>query len=182
VLIAVASAGVLAVVFVTAIVGKARPSSFGAYREAVVDLWPGRRRLPSATARALAYLFLAGEVVAVATLPLCLVGPPALRAVPFTVAGLLLLAFTVGQVAVLARGESVGCACFGRTSSPVTKLSAGRNLVLIAIALAGASGAAAGGRIDWPAAVLAVVAGAVVGLFAVALDDIVALFRVPSVR
>jgi hypothetical protein len=84
VLITAAAAGLLAVVFVVAIVGKVRPAGFAAYREAVVALWPGR--LDAAVARSLAVVFLGGEILVVLGLPLAATGPGLPAAVPFGLA------------------------------------------------------------------------------------------------
>lgn len=61
---------------------------------------------------------------------------PDATAVPAAIAAALLLAvFTVAVVRVLARGDDVDCNCFGSVgSSPITRWTAVRNIVLLALA------------------------------------------------
>jgi len=55
------------------------------------------------------------------------------RAAALAAAGLLAV-FTVAVAQVVARGINVDCGCFGGNSGPVTALTVGRDLVLLAMA------------------------------------------------
>jgi uncharacterized membrane protein YphA (DoxX/SURF4 family) len=55
------------------------------------------------------------------------------RAAALAAAGLLLV-FTIAVTQVVVRGINVDCGCFGGNSGPVTALTVGRDLVLLAMA------------------------------------------------
>jgi hypothetical protein len=117
-------------VFLVALVGKAR--DLGAFRSAV----RGFRVVPRRWERPVALAVLGAEAVVVLLLVV-----RSTAAVGLAGAALLLSAFAVGMVRVLARGERVACGCFGRSSAPVSAAGVGRNALL---ALGCAAGAAAG--------------------------------------
>jgi hypothetical protein len=114
---------VLAAVFVVAAAGKlvARSRTVETLTQFGV---PASLRRPAAIALPLAEL-----AIALALLP-------AATAVPAALAAALLLAiFTAAVVRVLARGEEVDCNCFGSVgSSRITRWTAARNIVLLAVA------------------------------------------------
>jgi uncharacterized membrane protein YphA (DoxX/SURF4 family) len=144
----------IGVVFVAAVLGKV--TGYPAFVDSVADM--GFK--PAAP---IAALVLLGEVAVVALL----VGVPVAG---FALAALLLLAFAVGIVLSLRRGNSRPCRCFGRSTTALGRQHVWRNVFLIAVALLGAlTGPAPAG----PAvAVLAAVTGLVVGGLIVLLDDL----------
>ncbi|NBM14644.1 MauE/DoxX family redox-associated membrane protein [Streptomyces sp. GC420] len=171
-----ASRGCLLWVFVLSARGKTRGRhAFGEFTEAVRAYAPilvGRGR--SSAAPVVAALVVAAEVT-VATILLLPGAAPA----GLALAAVLLAAFALVAAAALRTPRGAPCRCFGRTSAPLGPVHLVRNLVLLAVAGAGLTATALAGP-GHPAPVPAAVAfaaGSVIGLLAVALDDLVALFR-----
>lgn len=118
----------LLVVFAWAIIGKAQDVT--AFREAVVDF----RVLPSSWSRAIAWIFLAAEIIVV----LCMLsGLAPLLFAGFLLAAGLLLAFSLALSTTLVRKMRVVCNCFGRTVRYVSPYDVLRNGLLLLCALAG---------------------------------------------
>lgn len=113
-----------------------------------------------------------------ATIVVCLLIP----AGPAGVAGFLLAAglltvFALAITSVVRRKSAVACRCFGTSSTPLSPRHIVRNAVLVVVALLGAVATVQTTATQLPAAILAGVAGAVVGMLVAALDDLVALLR-----
>ncbi|MBM7772261.1 hypothetical protein JOD54_002465 [Actinokineospora baliensis] len=95
----------------------------------------------------------------------------------FVVAGLLLLAFTTALVLAVVRGRKVRCQCFGDSTSDVGWLQVSRNVVLLALAAAGAvGGTSVAGLADTGWLLVALAAGALVGAAVVLSEEVVGLF------
>ncbi|MEV6109768.1 MauE/DoxX family redox-associated membrane protein [Streptomyces sp. NPDC051940] len=126
---------------------------------------------------------LAVLVPAVELLVAGLLAVPATGAAGFAAAVPLTAALTAVPVLVVARGETVSCACFGVREVPLGALHIVRNGALLTAAGLGAyfelSGAA--GVDDVPGALLAVAAAAVLTTLIVFTDDIAVLLRAPAV-
>ncbi len=115
----------------------------------------------------IAALVLLGEIAVVG---LIVVLPSA----GFTLAALMLLGFAVAVLLSLRRGNTKPCRCFGRSTTPLGRHHVWRNAFLTAIAMLGAlAGPAA---VSPAVAVVAAVAGLVVGGLVVMLDDLRFLF------
>lgn len=165
----------IGVVFLVSAWGK-RPGS-GRFRQfsdslAAMRLLPARAVVP-----------VAGVVVALETAVVLLLLPLPVR--PLAVAGfalaiVLLLGFAVSIGLVLRRGVQASCRCFGGSgAAPFRRHHIVRNLVLVALAVAGVVAALGEPALSWEAAALGAVPGAVVGLLVTRLDDLVELFAPP---
>ncbi|WP_091095507.1 MauE/DoxX family redox-associated membrane protein [Micromonospora citrea] len=158
----------LALVFLTAVVGKLRTrAGFAAFVASV-----GQFGVPARRTRAVARLAVATEAAVVVLL-----------AVPSTVpAGLLLAAGLLGVLTAaianaLRRGARPACRCFGAGDAPIGARHVARNLVLLAVALLGLLGWAVGGPpLSTAAALIAAAAAVPAAAVVVRLDDLVALF------
>jgi hypothetical protein len=95
----------------------------------------------------------------------------------FAVAAGLLAAFAAAIQLSVRRGNSVPCRCFGVSSTPLGTRHVVRNVVLIAVALAGLTAALSPGQASMAGLLVAGAAGVVVGATVTAFDDIVALVR-----
>ncbi len=115
----------------------------------------------------IAAIVLAGEIAVVGLV----VGLPSAG---FALAALMLLAFAVAISFSLRRGNTKPCRCFGRSTTPLGRHHVWRNVFLIAIAMLGAL--ATPGTASPAVAVVAAVAGLVVGGLVVMLDDLRFLF------
>jgi hypothetical protein len=185
-LLIIALAGALALVFGVAVAGKVRPAGFGDLRRGVGELWFGPGALSRPARQVLAVALLTGEAAVLVALlggaVATLVGQPRWSVPGFAGAAALLGAFTVAHAVALTRGSAARCACFGRTTTTVGPLSLLRTAVLLALALAGLALALAGSDpMDPTAALAAVPAGMVLGLLLISLEDLVALFRPSAV-
>lgn len=95
----------------------------------------------------------------------------------FALAVLLLLAFTGAVVVTLRRGVRKACKCFGASSTPLGRAHVVRNVLLLALAVAGLLAASTDNTTPEPAAAaMAVVAGLIVGLLITRFDDLTDLF------
>ena len=187
-LLTTAVASLLTVVFVVAAAGKTQRAAFESFCLSVAALWPGRRRLGRASRRVLAGGLLAIEILmACATVLISasavFLGTTSRSRVPtFAAAAILLGAFSVAHAVALARHVSGPCACFGRTTDDLGAAGLLRTAVLAALsvgaALASAIGPTGTGDAAPLASAVAVLAGGAMGLLIVALEEIVALFRV----
>ena len=108
-----------------------------------------------------------------------LLAVPATAVAGFGLAVLLLGAFTLAVGVVLRRGTAASCPCFGASAAPFGARHLVRNGALLAAGVLGAvtvgegSGQAGG-------VLLAVLTGAVLASLVARLDDLVALFVLPS--
>ncbi|MFG3599486.1 MauE/DoxX family redox-associated membrane protein [Micromonospora chersina] len=158
----------LALVFLTAVIGKVRTrAGFAGFVTSVVQFGvPGRWAGP------VARLAVAAEAAVVLLL-----------ALPGTVpTGLLLAAgllgvLTAAIVRALRHGARPACRCFGAGDAPIGARHVARNLALVAAALLGLLAGTVGGPAPGPAGLL-LAAGLALPLAAlvVRLDDLVALF------
>jgi hypothetical protein len=167
--------------------------AYRSYRDGLAEagLVPGK--LLPATAAALAAceaLLAAGSASAVALAAAAL--PGAVAASWAALAGAIVLAsvLTAGVGVAIRRGAQASCACFGAASArPLGPAQLARNLSLVAAITAGliAQGLAPGTG-TLAATALGVVAGAVIALMLIRLDDLIDLFapsqagQVSSVR
>jgi len=103
--------------------------------------------------------------------------------VGYPAAAALLVGFTAVIAAVLARGATVRCRCFGATDAPVGAAHLVRNTVLLGLAAAGGCARLFDSSASAPAT-LAVVAtaGALAGFLASRLDDLLFVFGSDSSR
>jgi hypothetical protein len=116
----------------------------------------------------------AAMVVAAEALTVALLAIPG-TALGFALAIVLLGSFTAAIVAVLSRGITEPCPCFGPKAAPLGWEHLGRNVFLLAVAVLG--GLAGSGAASTGALVVAAAAGLIVGALITRLDDLVALFR-----
>ncbi|MFI1581741.1 MauE/DoxX family redox-associated membrane protein [Embleya sp. NPDC020630] len=163
----VGCACLVGLVFVTSAVSKLR--DFAGFVASVPRLVP----MPIGRARPIAVLVVGAETA----VPILVAFPP-LGALGFTVAAVLLLAFTVAIAGALRRGRRSSCRCFGASDAPLGARHLARNAVLLAAACAGAAAAMLGAADSPPLAggLIAGVAGLVGALLIITLDDIVDLF------
>ena len=148
----------IGLVFVAAVIGKV--TGYRIFVDSIRDM--GFR--PAAP---IAAVVLLGEIAVVA---LVVFVPPD----GFDLAALMLLAFAVAIALSLRRGNTKPCRCFGRSTTPLGRHHVWRNVFLIAIAVLGAL--AAPGTVSPAVAVVAAVAGLIVGGLVVMLDDLRVLF------
>lgn len=113
--------------FLVALAGKLRdlPSFRSSLR--------GFRVVPRHLERPVASAVLAAEAAVVLLVLLRATAPAGLA-----LAVVLLVAFAVGMVRVLARGDRVPCGCFGRSTAPITRAHVVRNALLATAAAVGA--------------------------------------------
>lgn len=95
----------------------------------------------------------------------------------FLLAAGLLAVFAWAIILVVRRKQAISCRCFGTSTTPLSARHIVRNLLLIAVALAGAVATADTTEAQLAGAVLAGVVGAVIGMLVAMLDDLVALLR-----
>jgi hypothetical protein len=163
-------------VFVVALAGKARRRS--AYREFV----------SSVAALGVVPHRMSGVVAAVVTTVeaavVLLLAAPATVLAGFGLATVLLAVFTTGILLALRKGRRAPCHCFGASSTPLGVVHVVRNLVLIAVGVAGLlSGLVATGHAPHPAGLLLAVTAALLGLVPVLrMDDLMVLFSTPAGR
>jgi hypothetical protein len=156
---------VIGVVFLVSAWSK-RPGSFTQFSDslATMRLLPARAVVP-----------VAGVVVGLETVVVLLMA--LLPAPGFALAVVLLLGFAGAIAVVLRRGVQASCRCFGGSgAAPFRVHHIVRNLVLVAVAVAGFVAVLAGAALTWQAVALGAVPGVVVALLVTRLDDLVALF------
>ena len=158
----------LVVVFAGAVAGKVRSAqAFAEFRDSVAALAP--RWLP---ARPVAFAVVAGEAGSVVLLVV-----PATRFAGYALSVLLLAAFAAGIARVVHSRQQVRCRCFGGGGGVLGPGHLVRNVLLIAAAVAGALGGAA--AVTASAALLALTAGALLGLVTVRWEDLAFLLGRP---
>ncbi|MCX4774949.1 MULTISPECIES: MauE/DoxX family redox-associated membrane protein [unclassified Streptomyces] len=163
--------GLVGVVFLVSFISKVRSRdafrTFGAFLR---DL----RLLPTPLVRPVAL------GIAVAECAVCglLAAPfPAPAAAGFTIAVALLTVFTAGIALLLRRGVRAPCQCFGESAVPIGLRHVVRNVLLAVLAGVGLSTAFAAGPPQVGGAVVATLAGLLLGGLTVSLDDLVELFQ-----
>jgi methylamine utilization protein MauE len=161
----------LATVFAIALAGKvSSATAWTAFEDSLreMDVVPENRVAVAAR----------GSVATEFAIVVCLLIPSmATGLAGFVLAGGLLAAFTWAIMIVVRRKQKVACRCFGASTTPLSLRHMIRNELLIAVALTGFITTANSGTAALPAAILAGVTGAVIGMLVAALDDIVALLR-----
>ncbi|MBT3154270.1 hypothetical protein HTV45_25930 [Streptomyces sp. CHD11] len=161
----------LVTVFLTSFLGKvARRGAYDAFVASLHDT----RLMPGLT-KVAAPALIAAELAVCALLVV-----PAALAV--TVAGLvtaasILAVLAMGVTLVLRRGVTAPCHCFGASAAVLGPRHIARNVALAVLAAVGAVFAAADTRVHPGGAAMATVAGVVLGVLTVRLDDLLELFR-----
>jgi hypothetical protein len=157
----------LVVVFAGAVAGKLRSArAFGEFVDSVAVLAPAW--LP---ARRVGTLVVAAEGVAAVLLLV-----PVTRLAGYALSVLMLAAFAIGIARVVHKGQRVRCSCFGGGGGLLGRGHIARNTLLIAAACAGALG---GTAVTTPGALVALTAGALLGLVTVRWEDIAFLLHRP---
>nr|WP_236666965.1 MauE/DoxX family redox-associated membrane protein [Nonomuraea sp. K271] len=160
----------LAVVFFAAVVSKTRARrEFAEFRDSVAAIGP--RWLPAGPA--------AVAVVAVEAAAVVLLAVPGTRLAGYALVAVLLIAFCAGIGRAIFARQSVRCQCFGAGGGQLGPQHLVRNGLLIAVAVAGAI--AGGLPTSAPAMLIALVAGAFLGLLTTRWED-VAFLLVPARR
>lgn len=169
--IALAGRVLIATVFLVSASTKLRSAAaFGAFRRST------RRMaiLPEPLVRPVAVLVVASEVAIVL-----------LVATPTPVTGWLGLGLAAALLAGLAaaigstvrRGIRTTCQCFGHSGTPLGIVHIVRNVALVAVAGVAAVAGLGGGRLELAGAVLAALAGVLLGALVTVLDDIRQVLR-----
>ncbi|MFG1874754.1 MauE/DoxX family redox-associated membrane protein [Sphaerisporangium sp. NPDC049003] len=161
----------IALVFIVSATSKLRGRErLRAFAESLPALVPVR----AGQARSLA------PAVALAELAIVpLVVTPFTASVGCVLAFALLAGFTVAIAAVVRRGRTATCRCFGPAATPIGRHHLVRNGLFMVAALGGAVPAA--GQAHPGGLVVAVVAGLAAGSILIRLDDLVALYAAPAV-
>jgi hypothetical protein len=156
------------VVFLASVSGKLR--SRAAFR--AFALWLAVLPIPLARSqpRAAAAVMAAAEALTVV-----LVALPWTVRLGLALAAAVLAVFTAGTWLAVARGADAPCHCFGAPAARLSLRHVVRDVLLVAVAVAGAAAGGPGGA-RLAGAALSVGAGLVVAGFAVFLDDLAVLF------
>ncbi|GIG61499.1 methylamine utilization protein MauE [Longispora fulva] len=166
-----ASRCLIGVVFLASVSTKvAGPAAFAAFVRSV------RRMLlvPSGLVKPVAGVVVAAEAAIVVLLA---VPTRATAVAGFAVATGLLLAFAGAITVTVRRGTRTTCRCFGASTVPLGPAHVLRNLLLVAVAVAGGVAAPTGGSLRLGESLVAAVAGLVLGGLVTVMDDIRALFH-----
>jgi len=159
----------LAVVFLSAVVGKVRSrQGFAEFRDSVAAIAP--RWLPIGA--------VSGGVVVGEAATVALLAAPATRLAGYALAAVLLAAFCVGIARVVHNRQTVRCQCFGAGGGALGREHLIRNGLLIAVAAAGSLDTT---TVAAPVALTAMVTGALLGLLTTRWEDVVFLL-VPAGR
>lgn len=163
-----AARALLVVVFAGAVAGKLRSTrAFAEFVESVTAMVP--TWLP---ARGVAALVVAGEGAAAVVLLV-----PVTRLAGYALSVLMLAAFAAGIARTVHAGARVRCSCFGAGGGQLGSGHIVRNALLIAAACVGALSDTAATA---PGALVALTAGALLGLVTVRWEDIVFLLPRPA--
>ncbi|MQY04563.1 MauE/DoxX family redox-associated membrane protein [Actinomadura macrotermitis] len=171
--VALAARCTLELVFLVAVIGKARsPKAFREFRASVPGLAPG---LPPAAVSA------AVPAAEAAIVVLAAIGPTAPAGL--ALAGAVLLMFTAAIVRTLRAGRQATCRCLGGGPAPLGRVQVVRNLALAVVAAAGLSAQlTATAPVHPGGAVVAVAAAGVLGAVFVFFAELADLLIVPSPR
>jgi hypothetical protein len=169
--VALAGRVLIVTVFLVSASTKLRSAAaFGAFRRST------RRMaiLPERLVRPVAVLVVAGEaaivlLVATPTLVTGLLG--------LALAGALLAGLAVAIGITVHRGTSTTCQCFGHSAMPLGTVHIVRNVALVAVAAVAAVTGARGGGLEIGGALLAALAGVLLGALVTVLDDIRQVLR-----
>lgn len=159
--------GLLAAVFLVAVVGKVRSrAAFSAFAASLADV----SLLPVRLRRAAAVGVTAAEAVAA----ILLLTPLTEAAVAgFALAFALLAVFAAAVALALRRGEAIRCLCFGSDAGAMDRSHVVRNAVLAAVALTGLISSLTSTAAAAPAGLIgAAGAGVVLGALATRWDDL----------
>jgi hypothetical protein len=161
-------------VFVAALVAKRPGRAFARFTRSTGRLLP--RRLVGWQRPVASAVFAAEATTAVA------IAVPATGTVGLALAAVVLLGFTAAIVAALRRGETGSCNCFGASTARLGPEHVARNLVLVAVALAGvvlSSGThlVDAGELQLGGIVIAVIAALCGATVMTRFDEIIELFR-----
>lgn len=161
----------IATVFAIALVGKvSSAAAWKAFEDSLreMDVVPAGRVAVAAR----------GSVATEFAIVACLLIPATAAGIAgFVLAAGLLAVFTWAITTVVRRKQAVACRCFGVSPTPLSGRHIVRNVSLIAAALLGAVATTETAAAQLPAAILAGVTGAVIGMLVAALDDLAALLR-----
>ncbi|WP_324608017.1 MauE/DoxX family redox-associated membrane protein [Streptomyces sp. NRRL S-455] len=157
-------------VFLTSALSKVLgKGAFGAFTASLGEM----RLLPPALTRPAALCVLIAETAVCGLLAV----PSALATrIGFTVAALLLTAFTVGVSLVVRRGVGASCRCFGTSATPLGARHVVRNVLLTAVAATGAATGTTAAAAHPGGTAVAVAGGLLLGGLVAVLDDLFALF------
>ncbi|GAA0420937.1 methylamine utilization protein MauE [Acrocarpospora corrugata] len=164
------SGTLLVAVFLTSGVGKVL--RYSAFTDSVRQM----RLLPAGAVPAVAISIVAAELVAVLSILAGLVLSAALLVAAFVICAALCVVFILAIAAIIRRGDSVACNCFGRQASPFSARHIVRNTLLAAVAVVGVLSADVGVGSWTTETGIAVVAGLVLSLLVILMDDLVDLF------
>jgi Methylamine utilisation protein MauE len=171
--VAIGCRAALVIVFLIAVTGKvAGRGSFREFTDSIVAM----RVIPTHAARLAASASVTAEALVVV-----------LAASPFKVpaiagcalAGLLSITFSAAIAVSLRRGNRAPCRCFGRSATPLGARHLARNVILLAVSVAGTAASLGTGGVHAAAAVVAAGAGLFAGIAIAAYDEISELL-VPS--
>ena len=170
--VAVAARCLIGLVFVVAAGSKLQSRT--AWHEFVMSV-SSLRLVSDRTARSVAVVVVIGEVVTV----VLMAAPTALVIAGFMIAAALLVVFAIAITVGRRRGARVRCRCFGASQSVLGGAHVGRDAALAAVALLAAYGLIAESPSEMHPAgvVIAATGGSVAALVAIAMDDVIALFR-----
>ncbi|MEW2404221.1 MauE/DoxX family redox-associated membrane protein [Streptomyces sp. NPDC046862] len=167
--------GLLGLVFLVSVVGKvAGRSAFTAFVGSVRALGV----VPPVLVRPVARTVIAWEV---AVCVLVAVPGRSAATAGFLAAVALLAGFTTGIAAAVRRGATAPCRCFGASTTPLGTPHIVRNVVLCAVAMAGALSAPVAADARPGGAVVAGATGLFAGAVITQLDHLLTLFRPLSV-
>ncbi|MGH8965640.1 MAG: MauE/DoxX family redox-associated membrane protein, partial [Actinomycetes bacterium] len=168
--VGVGCCSLVAVVFAISATGKGRTTAVrAAFRRSVSDMAVLPVRVAGAVAAAVPMVEAATAV---------LIAIPSTALLGCVLALTMLVIFCTGIVITLRRGTRAGCRCFGTTERTYGPPHLVRNGLLAAAALAGA--VTSGHPTDLPGALIAIVAGVLVALVLVTLDELLDLFVTPA--
>ena len=160
----------IAIIFVTSAASKLTgPGSFPAFVRAVRRM----KVVPWPLIKATAIIVVSTEILIALLLiiPLSITG-----LVGFAIALGLLTAFTYGIIGTVRRKDQTPCRCFGKSSVPLGPRHIIRNVCFMAMSALGFIGLLFPADFDIPMAIVASIAGLVVGGLGTMVDDITELF------
>ncbi|GAA0975447.1 methylamine utilization protein MauE [Acrocarpospora macrocephala] len=164
------SGTLLVAVFLTSSVGKI--FHFSSFTDSVREM----RLLPIGAVPSVAILIVTAELVAALSIPIGLLTSSALLVYAFALSAVLCVAFSLAIITVIRRGSSVACNCFGRQASEFSARHIVRNTLLAAAAVVGMLSADVGVSSWTTETGITIVAGLVLSLLVILMDDLVDLF------